>query len=160
MTNHQLNRLLRLVNRTGDKFVILDKATDAAHVLLSLDNYEDLLGPDFEDDFDPRRLSPFDSGDDDDCSIPEDCEADDDDDENSDDTNSDSAGRLEWGEADFDATADDNGVFQEIKEVIKMPIVAPLEPAEPVAPAEPVGENLSDIPHEEEEEKFYLEPVE
>lgn len=43
MKQNQLDRIIRLVKRTGDRFVILDRATDEAMVVMNLDEYEDLL---------------------------------------------------------------------------------------------------------------------
>lgn len=43
MKQNQLDRIIRLVKRTGDRFVILDRATDEAVVVMNLDEYEDLL---------------------------------------------------------------------------------------------------------------------
>lgn len=51
MQNNQLNRLLQLINRTGDRLVVLDKDTDATVVMMEIDEYEKLLngGPRLED---------------------------------------------------------------------------------------------------------------
>lgn len=43
MKQKQLDRIIRLVKRTGDRFVILDRDTDEAMVVMNLDEYEDLL---------------------------------------------------------------------------------------------------------------------
>lgn len=43
MKNNQLDRIIRLVKRTGDRFVILDRDTDEAMVVMNLNEYEDLL---------------------------------------------------------------------------------------------------------------------
>ncbi len=43
MKQNQLDRIIRLVKRTGDRFVILDRATDEAMVVMNLNEYEDLL---------------------------------------------------------------------------------------------------------------------
>jgi len=43
MRQHQLDRIIRLVRRTGDRFVIMDKETDQTMVLMNLDEYENLL---------------------------------------------------------------------------------------------------------------------
>lgn len=51
MQNNQLNRLLQLINRTGDRLVVLDRDTDATVVMMEVDEYEKLLngGPRLED---------------------------------------------------------------------------------------------------------------
>lgn len=43
MHDHQLNRVLKLVKRTGDKLVILDQENDEASVLMGIGDYEELL---------------------------------------------------------------------------------------------------------------------
>ena len=43
MKQKQLDRIIRLVKRTGDRFVILDRDTDEAMVVMNLNEYEDLL---------------------------------------------------------------------------------------------------------------------
>lgn len=43
MKQNQLDRIIRLVKRTGDRFVVLDRATDEAMVVMNLNEYEDLL---------------------------------------------------------------------------------------------------------------------
>ncbi len=51
MQNNQLNRLLKLINRTGDRLVVLDKDTETAIVMMEIDEYEKILngGPRLED---------------------------------------------------------------------------------------------------------------
>jgi len=43
MKQNQLDRIIRLVRRTGDRFVIMDKETDETMVLMNLNEYENLL---------------------------------------------------------------------------------------------------------------------
>lgn len=43
MKQKQLDRIIRLVKRTGDRFVVLDRDTDEAMVVMNLNEYEDLL---------------------------------------------------------------------------------------------------------------------
>jgi PHD/YefM family antitoxin component YafN of YafNO toxin-antitoxin module len=43
MQNNQLNRLLKLINRTGDRLVVLDKDTEEAVVMMEIDEYEKIL---------------------------------------------------------------------------------------------------------------------
>lgn len=44
MQNSQLNRVINLIKRTGDKTVIMDNESDAALMLMDLDAYEKMLG--------------------------------------------------------------------------------------------------------------------
>ena len=53
MQNSQLNKVIRLIARTGDKAIIMDKETDEAIVMMPLDNYEQLLD---EAEFVPDEL--------------------------------------------------------------------------------------------------------
>lgn len=43
MKQNQLDRIIKLVRRTGDRFVIMDKDTEETMVLMNLDEYENLL---------------------------------------------------------------------------------------------------------------------
>src|SRR3989344_704875 len=43
MNNNQLDRVLRLVKKTGDKVVVVDRESDTVVVLMDLDDYEFLL---------------------------------------------------------------------------------------------------------------------
>lgn len=43
MKQNQLDRIIKLVRRTGDRFVIMDKASDDVMVLMNLNEYENLL---------------------------------------------------------------------------------------------------------------------
>ena len=54
MKNEQLNRILKLVDKTGDKFIVLDKDTDRAFAILDLEDYELMHDDayDLESDFD------------------------------------------------------------------------------------------------------------
>ena len=55
MKNNQLDKALKIVKKTGDKFLIMDKETDDVFALMSLESYEDLVMDfdDFDPDFDP-----------------------------------------------------------------------------------------------------------
>jgi hypothetical protein len=44
MKNSQLNRVLQLVRHTGDRMVVLDPETDDVMVMMRLPEYEDLIG--------------------------------------------------------------------------------------------------------------------
>lgn len=46
MKNSQLNQVLKLVRRTGDKIVIMDNESEEVMVLLGLNDYEKLLSGD------------------------------------------------------------------------------------------------------------------
>ena len=48
MQNSQLNRVLSLVRRTGDRMIIMDNESDSVMVLMDLDAYEKMLGTDPE----------------------------------------------------------------------------------------------------------------
>jgi len=48
MHQNQLDRVMRLVRRTGDRCVVLDNENDSAVVLMNLDEYESLLDFDGE----------------------------------------------------------------------------------------------------------------
>lgn len=43
MKTTQLNRVINLIARTGDKAIVMDRDTDEVLVMMSLENYEDLL---------------------------------------------------------------------------------------------------------------------
>ncbi len=179
MNNSQFKRLIKLVKRTGDKLVVFDENDSAASVLMPLDQYEDLLGPDFGDDFDPNDLPPFDFGngrdeiklDSDDEDDEDNYYNDDDEEENEftvwdeerhpwDDAREDRFSRnsLDWGDNDFDES--DQRTIQQIAEEERMKAVDEEMSSVPSVLDTAPEESLADVPHEEEEEKFYLEPVE
>lgn len=58
MKNSQLNRVLKLVRRTGDRMVIMDPETDDVVVLMRLPEYEDLLGV-YNEESDKNSRDPF-----------------------------------------------------------------------------------------------------
>jgi PHD/YefM family antitoxin component YafN of YafNO toxin-antitoxin module len=43
MKQNQLDRIIKLVRRTGDRFVIMDKETEEVMVMMNLSEYENLL---------------------------------------------------------------------------------------------------------------------
>lgn len=126
MKNSQLNRVIRLVNKTNDKVVVMDQETEEVVVLVPFDSYEQYVN----------------------------------------------TGRP---------VADGRGLEDEPKKIVEKPVppAARLVSQSPVEPSsdnsnglkfgqewektEDTGadaeDNLPDIP-EDEEEKFYLEPVE
>lgn len=159
MKNSQLDRVMKLVRRTGDRFVILDKETDEVVAMMNLDEYERLLdGSDSLGELDDEEMmrkinrdiaawrarqnyaeeetadeavSPWEE----------------------DDENDDKAPDL--------SPEDDDELDEIFPEKAEEPrYVVKNTAEEPVAThAEEVS--LGDIPHDdEEEEKFYLEPVE
>ena len=153
MNQTQLDRLLRLVNKTHDKLVILDKPTDSATVLMPLDQYEDLIEPTFDDfDWDDPMspvapLAPFET-------TPE---------QNDRSDAEDIAHTI----------MDTKPEIIVPKKNVDEPVIVPIDPTKSASETEtaphwnqanivPASESqdVSDIPHDEEEEKFYLEPVE
>lgn len=154
MKNSQLNRVVRLISKTRDKAIVLDQETEEVVVMLPLESYEDMVGIENE----LPELPPF---------GPE---------ESFTDSISlrDLADNLDDEKVDFDVDGPD---FTDEH---------PIEPAEYEEsdskkhfsiPEKRLNfaenwdqstntstleseESLSDLPHEAEEEKFYLEPVE
>ena len=43
MNNSQLNRVINLIKKTGDRCVVLDKGSEHAMVMMNLDEYEEIL---------------------------------------------------------------------------------------------------------------------
>ena len=43
MQQSQLNRIMKLIKKTGDKMAILDSETDSALMVMELDAYEQML---------------------------------------------------------------------------------------------------------------------
>ncbi|MFA6547556.1 MAG: hypothetical protein WCT11_01270 [Candidatus Magasanikbacteria bacterium] len=146
MQNNQLDRIIRLVRRTGDRFVIMDKETDETMVMMNLDEYENLLNDtsSFEELEEEDMLNKL---------------------------NHDIS---RWQEQKSRQPVPE--VVDEIEDVEDSEleeVEKPLEPTEPLEPLEPSNipletgqveqvfgeESLSGLP-EGEEEKFYLEPIE
>jgi len=138
MKNSQLNRVIKLMRRTGDRVVIMDNESEEVVVLLDMDNYEKLLSGE-------RRVE-----------------------ELSEEELLEKINREVglWREHNDDSEFDTGEVLSE--EVLKPEPAGhptgevpekliPLQPAHEEAVSEP--EPADDLP-EEEEEKFYLEPVE
>ena len=156
MNNSQLDRVLRLVRRTGQQCVVFDREQDAGLVVMDLDKYEKML-----DNADGvRDLSETDMLDkiNRDLSLWRE--------------KHESESAAELAEAlDFNA---DNSKNYESSEPQTSPISPepefqsevekPLNLAENSddLTADSVADevNLSDIPHDNEEEEFYLEPIE
>ena len=153
MQNSQLNRVLKLVRRTGDKLVIFDKETDAAYAVMDLDQYENLLD---EADFDPSDW--------------------DDDDDTFASPRSDSGfapvgsvikDRWNENENNFDLPAEEKIASPENWHEEELESDEFVESKNKNLKTEKskkefTGEEVSlhDVPHDEEEETFLLEPVE
>jgi len=167
MQSSQLNRILNLVRRTGDKFVILDQESDEAFTLMPLSDYEHLLdGASSVSDLSEEEIwekvdrdlnewrsnHPVDN-----------------------DWESEKENNLEQNlETDEVSSEDDlstskdfeiepEEIEEEIKDIptiLSEPEIIPLQtPEAPTSDNLAKEEDLSDVP-EDEEEKFYLEPVE
>lgn len=158
MDNSQLNRVMRLVHRTGDRCVVLDNENDEAVVVMNLDEYENILDMSAEP-----------------CSCCEDC------DDTNDDWSSETAPLASdvplESDDDFESKAEplhfspEEDIIDEIsikdESIVGTENIAPvLEniatdlPVETVQNFANVGqeEPLSDLPSEEAD-RFYLEPV-
>lgn len=148
MKNDQLQRVLRLLRRTGDRGIVLDAETSEVFVLMDADGYEELL-----DDAEIVDLPPL---------APADGAVSEDEDD---------------GEGDFvlDDLIDlqEAAVVTDQPVKTEQPVARSVKPdleklsfenAWPKTPERAVlkEESLTDVPEDEpgEEEKFYLEPVE
>jgi len=157
MKPNQLDRIMRLVRRTRDRFVVLDKDTDEAFVLMNLSEYEQLL----------NGTDPIES-------LPEE--------EMLQKINNDIARWREQNQKFKDEETDEELEYKNTEKIAEIsenneephlePIVEKEEVFTPNLPveiqsleleddeSEPLSEeDLSDIP-EEEEQKFHVEPVE
>ena len=163
MNNTQLDRVLKLIKRTGERCVIFDRESDSGSVLLGLDEYErfldggdrmsemtekDMLGKinrdiamwrDQHQEFEiPERPTEW---------VADELEED-----------------LEDVEAEEFLKSEENDEEEEGEESnIEVPVepqTIPLENKETQTEGNSAAEDISDLPHDEEEEKFYLEPVE
>ncbi len=142
MKDEQLNRILRLIKKTNDKFVVLDKASDDAHMIMSLDSYEDLIDGNELDS--GGSVPPIDPENGDDNFAP--------------DTAQDDSSDAEPDFSNLEIIKDELPEHRDAPRATE-----PLDFSGNWAThntAAPVEESLADVPHEEEEEKFYLEPVE
>lgn len=148
MHNNQLNRLLGLVKRTGDRLVVLDKETESAVVMMEIDEYEKLLdgGPRLEDMSEDDILDKINR----EVAIWREKNA----------ANS----VVVENEDDFVA-AEDNVVEEEVEKTDISPILSQKNNTsiseERINDGSVITEeeDLSNVPEEGEEEKFYLEPV-
>ncbi len=160
MNNNQLDRVLRLVKKTGDKVVVVDRESDAVVVLMDLDDYEFLLEESFTNDgFTP-------TGEDSPVSL--DWEADDLPEEETEDVRNDvnepvilstPLKTLEE-ELPLDAFEKEATQFEEGDQVN---FISEPTDGEQVAQTSKISldkeEKIDDIPDDGEEERFYLEPV-
>ncbi|MFA6485973.1 MAG: hypothetical protein WCT40_01230 [Candidatus Magasanikbacteria bacterium] len=161
MKSSQLNRVLRLARRTGDKIIVLDQDTDASFVVMDLDNYEEFLD---ESSFGPSAdNTEWRDNSADPMSEPDSWEDDEDDFA--------PAGAVlknRWGGLSKEellgikkSEQDDEVALQEI---LSEPITPPLAEPEIVTVPNANGQgaeeiSLSDVPHDEQD-TFLLEPVE
>ena len=154
MHNSQLNRVLKLVQRTGDKLVIFDKENDTGYAVMNLDQYENLLD---EANFNP---SDFDTDDDDEFFAPRPSHGFEPissvmkerwhDDESISSVEEKAPWESGWKEEELGDLNDKSGIKnQEVGDKVNNK-------------KESAGEEISlaDVPHDEEEETFLLEPVE
>ena len=155
MQNNQLNRLLQLINRTGDRLVVLDRETDATVVMMEVEEYEKLLngGPRLEDMSEADILDKINRevavwreknlANETSTAIEEDLE-----------------GFTPVSVADTDKNAENEPKYMENLANISQKEVKK-ETEEPITINPIVGpeEELKDVPHDGEEEQFYLEPV-
>lgn len=159
MNNNQLNRALKILRKTGDKFLVMDKDSDEVFALMSLDQYENLILDDenfFDyDNYDPTNLY-----------TPNDEEFLNDDINNEDDSfNPEDLNNINFDEEKKigeDLEKDDNKLNDTKEEEITT------TPIKNTGNWHSVGniiteESLDDVQEdseEEEDDKFYLEPVE
>lgn len=170
MKSSQLSRILNLVRRTGDKFVILDQETDEAFSVMRLSDYERLLDgtspvrdlseeeiwEKVDRDLNEWRVShPFYDGGDWENEKRNEQET---------DWEKNWADEADEKEEEIEEIDEANDFSPEPEETneeeVLEPQVVPLKQEEtPLESAMTKEEDLSDVP-EDEEEKFYLEPVE
>jgi len=182
MKNEQLNRLLKIAARTKDPVLILDRDTDATFAVMELDRYEQML--DMEPAYDKMSegeildkinrdiavwRSRQESENVDDCDGGLNCWSE----------------PVSAPERDILAESQVKSNFSSFKDILHgtAPVVEPLPEPTVVPITEPVAEkvdetanlspeipviedrsneeevDLSDVPHDEEPDKFYLEPV-
>lgn len=156
MTNKQTKRLMEYIKHSGEKAIILDSESDALFVMLPLDEYEELTGESGNDDFDLSGNNDLDfntwagGGD---------------------------APNLASDFIDNNLSLDDKKDKEKESDGLNdLEAFSAIEP-QADAPGKPASkledfstdnqndavlseESLSDVMHEEEEEKFYLEPIE
>ncbi len=161
MKNSQLNRVLSLMKKTGDRVIVLDQASDDVVVLLPLNDYEHIVtesphhGPDDEDFY----------TDDDMFSL------DDQDDSNTEEAAEHFSSSSIEGFPPDEVSVEDIPVENYFSDTESVPaqksggntaqtldFTSDWADSDTKAPAS--EENLSDIPSDDEDPPFYLEPVE
>ena len=159
MNNDQLNRLLRLIQITNDKAIVVDAATDEMVVMLPLDLYESMIDSNSNGLLAGQERE-----------AANDLTSDSGDQITLDDTGDDDLSDLDF--LDNDRSSDFHSPFLPIEPMAEAELHSRfsiprqrLNFAEDWAPLSTLSaleseENLDDVPHDEEEEKFYLEPVE
>ncbi len=144
MKSSQLNRVLGLVKKTGDRLVVMDAQTDEVVVIMRLEEYENLLGPA------DWQAEPADLASADDWDIPE------------------SPANFELETASAPAhpvaptvNADDEWQLgTPVQPTSYAPLPVDSLPKAPIIEQNSPEQGVSDIPHEESDPPFYLEPVE
>lgn len=162
MKDAQLDRLFKLVKKTNDRLVVLDKETDFVTVMVPLDDYEKLIDGGEAPDLDEGGFYP-DSGPDDEPPTPptEDFAADLPEEEGEEQAPEEpvlppepSYTRIALAEKQDEAERHGSvPVYKPGEKTLDFSGNWAAENAKPIT-----EEDLSDVP--EEEEKFYLEPVE
>lgn len=156
MQNNQLNRLLKLVNRTGDRLVVLDKETESAIVMMEIDEYEKLLdgGPRLEDMSESDILDKINR----EIAIWREKNV-----ANSavSDIEEEPAVQSPMVIEDLPETGDleDEIIDEDLAEVSQKDVEKAVEEPITINPIVGPEEELKDVPDDGEEEKFYLEPV-
>lgn len=156
MQNNQLNRLLKLVNRTGDRLVVLDKETESAIVMMEIDEYEKLLdgGPRLEDMSESDILDKINR----EIAIWREKNV-----ANSavSDMEEEPAAQSPVVIEDLPETGDleDEIIDEDLAEVSQKEVKKAAEEPITINPIVGPEEELKDVPDDGEEEKFYLEPV-
>ncbi len=164
MKNSQLNRVVRLISHTNDKAIVLDQETEEVVVMLPLDNYEKMVGV-FDEPFDMPPADDFFAGD---MHTGEEVDTL----ASADQTDSTSTIEEPMSfDNEFSAEAEteiepEQQYFGQDKPKNNFSIPPErLQFSEGWAQGNAASaieseEKLDDLPHDEEEEKFYLEPVE
>lgn len=154
MKQKQLDRIIRLVKRTGDRFVILDRDTDEAMVVMNLDEYEDLLNTttEVENLAEEEMLSRLNSDinrwqeqNEKRATLPQ--------------IQYDEPEEIDEVEEEEQENEPEFEKLPEIKDLAEVSQEIEIETSEVAPNANFAEEDLSDLP-EGEEEKFYLEPIE
>lgn len=162
MKSAHLNRLIGIMSRTGEKAFVVDPASDDVLVLMSLDEYESFV--DGKNNVLPQF--PFD-----DDALSEEISFDTDAGDALDDVGTDFEAMEARAFAKAETASDDDLEFDAMAEGTEHDPArtsvrvqdSPLEFSSDWAAHNSrttSEESLSDVPHDEEEEQFYLEPVE